>query len=195
MIRGLFGGSFDPVHNGHVAMVRHVLTQRLVDHVVVVPARRSPLKDGTGAPAADRLEMVRLALAGLGGVTVDPREITRPGASWTIETLRALTTEHPQDAWRLVVGADNLADFPRWREPEALLALAELLVMPRRGMALLRPVGCAPERFHVADGFDHPVSSTGIRAKLGRGELPVGDLPAVVVAHIRARGLYGVRRP
>ena len=194
MIRGLLGGSFDPVHNGHLAMVDHVLAHGLVDHVVVVPARLSPHKDADGAPIADRLAMVALAFAGRKRVTVDPRETTRDGPSYTVDTLRALAAEHPGDGWRLIIGADNLPGLPRWREAPAILALAEVVVLPRGGAEPRIPEGLDPARFRLASGFDEPVSSTGIRAMLAAGDLPARDLPAAVAAHIRAHGLYGLPR-
>jgi nicotinate-nucleotide adenylyltransferase len=194
MIRGLLGGSFDPVHNGHVAMVAHVLARGLVDHVVVVPARLSPHKDATSAPPADRVAMAALAFAGRAQVTVDPRETRRGGPSYTVDTLRALVAEHPGDDWRLIIGADNLADLPRWRASDTLLTLAEVLVLQRGGAAPEVPRGCDAARFRFVADFDEPVSSTDIRAMLARGRLPVADLPAGVAAHIRQHGLYGFPR-
>jgi nicotinate-nucleotide adenylyltransferase len=196
MIRGLLGGSFDPVHAGHVALAAHVLDHGFADHVVVVPARLSPHKQECAAPAADRLAMVRLAFGDEPRVTVDAREIARPGPSYTVATLRGLAAEHPGDPLRLIVGADNLAGLPRWREPDALMALAELVVLPRAGGPEPRPpAGWAPDRFHVAAGFDAPVSSTAIRAMLAGGDLPADALPAPVAAYIRDHGLYGLTRP
>ena len=194
MIRGLFGGSFDPVHNGHVAMVDHVLARGLVDRVVVVPARLSPHKDTCSAQPADRLAMAALAFADRERVTVDPRETTRAGPSFTVDTLRELAAAHPGDGWRLIIGADNLAGLPGWRETQSLIALAEVVVLPRRGVAPRIPAGCDPERFLVVADFDEPVSSSDIRAMLAAGRLPAADLPAGVAAHIRAHGLYGLPR-
>ncbi len=195
MIRALFGGSFDPVHDGHVAVVDHVLAAGLAEAVTVVPARLSPHKDQVTAPAAERLALARLAFAGRSAVTVDDREIRRPGPSYTIDTLRELAAAHPGDRWRLVMGADNLAGLPTWREAAALARLAEIVVMPRAGAAAAAvPAGFARERFLLVDDFDEPVSSTAIRAMLAAGRLPAAGLPAAVAARIRARGLYGVAR-
>ncbi len=194
MIRALFGGSFDPVHNGHLAIVDHVLRRGLAERVVVVPTLLSPHKDGATAPAAERLAMVRLAFAGQAAVAVDPRETLRAGPSYTIDTLRELRAEHPADRWRLVVGADNLAGLPTWREAAELTRLAEVVVMPRAGSPTVLPAGVERGRFLVAEGFDEPVSATAIRAMLAAGRLPGDALPAAVARHIRAGGLYGIVR-
>ena len=194
MICGLLGGSFDPVHNGHVALVDHVLASGLADRIVVVPARRSPLKEAASAPPPDRLAMTELAFAGRAHVVVDPRETRREGPSYTVDTLRALVAEHPGDSWRLIIGADNLADLPRWRDVSGLLALAEVLVLQRSGVAAGIPPGMNPNRFRFVTDFDEPVSSTAVRAMLARGKLPAADLPPGVAAHIRQHGLYGFPR-
>jgi nicotinate-nucleotide adenylyltransferase len=195
MIRALFGGSFDPVHNGHVAIVQHLLRRGLADRVVVVPAGLSPFKDGLTAVAAERLAMVRLAFADEPDVSVDDREIVRGGVSFTIDTLRALVAERPGDRWRLVIGADNAEGLSRWRESDALLALAEVVVMPRGGAAPAPADGLDPARFVLVEDFDEPVSSTAIRAMLARGAVPDADLPPAVARHIRRRGLYGIPSP
>ena len=111
-----------------------------------------------------------------------------------MDTLADLAAAHPADAWRLVIGADNLDDFPRWREADRLQRLAEVVVMPRGGARPRLPAGADPARFILVDDFDEPVSSTGIRAMLAAGSLPTDALPAAVAAHIRARGLYGIGR-
>lgn len=192
MIRALFGGSFDPVHNGHLAVVRHLLAHGLADHVVVVPAALSPFKDGMTAPAEQRLAMARLAFGDESAVSVDDREVRRGGTSFTIDTLRSLAQEHPDDRWRLVIGADNAAGLARWREAAALADLAEVVVMPRGGADPAPAQGLGGARFLLVEDFDEPVSSTAIRAMLARGAVPDADLPPAVARHIRRCGLYGI---
>ena len=136
MTRALLGGSFDPVHAGHVAMAAHVLERGWADVVHVVPAWLSPHKDLAAAPAAARLDMVRLAFAGLPRIVVDPREIAAGRPCRTVETLESLVADHPGDPFRLVIGADNLADFHRWSRPDRLLELAQLVVLGREGWPL-----------------------------------------------------------
>ncbi len=190
MIRAVFGGSFDPFHNGHLALVRALLDRRLADEVLVVPACRAPGKPEPVAPAADRLAMCRAALAGLAGVEVRDDEIVRGGVSYSVDTLEALAAVAPDVALRLVVGDDALAGFHRWRRPERILELARLLVFARRGAASAVPPGIAAAVDRVAD-FDMPVASTDLRRRLARGERPVDLLPAGVLDHIARRGLYG----
>lgn len=189
MIRALLGGTFDPVHSGHAALVSRILDDGLADHVTVVPARLSPHKDSNDATGAERLAMVRLVFDPVDGVDVDPRELLRPGPSYTYDTLAALADEHPDDAWRLVIGADNLDGFPTWHRYRELLALAPLLVFAREGRTGTAPPEVPEERIMRIPDFDMPMSSTGIRAMLVAGQEPAG-LPAVVLDHIRARGLY-----
>jgi nicotinate-nucleotide adenylyltransferase len=199
MIRALLGGSFDPVHLGHVAMARHVLADGLAAAVHVVPAWLSPHKRGAGAPPQERLAMVRLAFAGLDGVQIDAREIRAGHSCRTVTTLAALRDEHPADHWRLVVGADHLPSFRTWAEPDRILRLAELVVLGRVGHAVtgdaIRAAGLPEARVVAVPEFDQPVSSTAVRAMLAAGpgseaQLVAGGLPAPVAAHIVAHRLY-----
>jgi len=190
MIRALYGGSFDPIHAGHVALMTMLRDRDLADVVHVVPAWRSPHKARRrpGAPPAARLDLVRRACGPLPGVVVDPREIDRGGTSYTVDTLCGLVAEHPADRWRLVIGADAATDFARWREPERLLALAEVVVIAR-GAVSLPPLLLG--RALVVGDFAHPASGTEIRAQLAAGVLPGPDrLPPAVATLILEHGLY-----
>jgi nicotinate-nucleotide adenylyltransferase len=191
VIRALLGGSFDPIHAGHVAIVDRLLADALAAHVHVLPAARSPLKDRTTAPAAERLTMARLALGGRSHVTVDDREVRRGGASYTVVTLAELRAEHPADEWRLVLGSDSIADWDRWRQPERLLALATLLVVARGDWDGTLPPPLAAHAVIVRD-FAHPASATEVRRRLAAGDLPRELLPAAVAEHILAARLYGL---
>jgi nicotinate-nucleotide adenylyltransferase len=194
MIRALYGGSFDPIHAGHVALVTALLERGLADRVHVVPARQSPLKDqAPGATGAQRLGLVELAVGAIPGVVVEERELHRPGPSYTIDTLTALAADHAGDRWRLVLGADQVADFPCWRDPEGLLALAEPLVVARGPITLAPPLA---GRAMTMDDFDHPAAATEIRRQLAAGILPGPDLlPPAVAAAITAAALYGWPEP
>ncbi len=189
MIRALYGGSFDPVHGGHVALVRTLLDRNLADRVHVVPARQSPLKhDPTRVAAVRRGQLVELAFAGMAAVEVDLREIDRSGLSYSVDTLGELVAEHPDADWLLVVGADAAVDFARWREPDRLLDLARPLVVARGPVSLTPPLS---GRADVLDDFDHPASATAIRRDLAAGTLPGPDLlPPAVAAEILEAGLY-----
>ncbi len=190
MIRALLGGSFDPIHVGHVALVRHILRHELAELVLVVPVWQSPFKDQATTPADHRLRMVDIALAGITDVRIDSREIDRGGVSYTVQTLGELAAEYPGDALRLVIGSDNLAKFFDWREPRRILALAEVLVYPRGDWQGTLPVELS-DRAVVAAGFSSPASSTAVRRELHGGRLPGDALPDGVGEYIIAHGLYG----
>ncbi len=132
--------------------------------------------------------MLQLALAHEPAMVLDDREIRRAGISYTVDSLTQLVAEYPDDHWRLVVGADNVADFDRWRDPQRLLSLAEPVVIARGPIELMPPL----EQALVIDDFDHPATATLIRHELAAGRMPGPEfLPTVVADHIIAHGLYG----
>lgn len=194
MTSALFGGSFDPVHSGHVEMVRHILGHGLADRIHVVPNARSPWREEPAAPAVDRLEMCRLAFAGETAVTVDDREVAGGTPARTVDTLEALAAEWPAASWRVVVGADHLATFRQWLRWERVLELAELLVLSRGlagvDAAAIAAAGLPAGRVVVAPTFASPVSASAVRGILWSGGDARGLLPAAVADHIAARGLY-----
>jgi nicotinate-nucleotide adenylyltransferase len=195
VILGVLGGSFDPVHTGHVAMVEHVLRHRLADHVLVIPNRQSPWREAPLAGPHDRLAMCRLAFADPSQVTVDGREIAGPTPSFTVETLAELAQERPTDRLRLVIGGDHLATFRQWREPERILSLAELIVLDRGGLAGGEAARVAadlpPDRLVAAPPFDQAVSASAVRGMLAAGDRPGALLlPPAVAAYIEAHCLY-----
>lgn len=198
MIRAILGGSFDPVHNGHVAMARFVLDRELAQRVHVIPALVSPHKTATGASTSQRLAMVRLAFADVAGVVVDERELKRPGPSYTVDTLQELSREHPRDRLLLVIGQDNLAGLGSWRDLAGISALARVAVLARRPEA--EPAAAGPDRLPPGldlafyPDFHQPVSSSAIRAILAAS--PVGPdrpedfLPPAVAEYIARHRLY-----
>lgn len=197
MILGVLGGSFDPVHRGHQALVAEVLAAKLADGIVVVPAWLSPHKDQTGASAAHRLAMVELAFAEVPLVEIDAREIAAGKVCFTADTLADLQRDFPGVKLRLIVGADNLAGLPSWRSPERVLDLAEIIVVNRDGSGsgseALGKVGLPADRFLFLDDFQHPVSSTVVRRYLAAGEVSEDLLPYPVVRYIKVQGLYRSR--
>lgn len=180
----MFGGTFDPVHVGHLAIAQAALECVPLDLLVFVPARRSPLKDRAAvASPEDRLEMLRLATAGERRFEVSTLELDRPGVSYTVETLEALAA---RGELYLVLGADAMSDFERWHRPERIRELATLLVASRPGAP--EP----PEHARVV-AFDAPcldISSRELRARAARGRSLRYLVPEGAVAHIEARGLY-----
>lgn len=171
-------------------MVGELLERGLADVVHVAPAWRSPFKDGTGASPHHRLAMLRLAFADLDGVTIEDLEVVRGGASFTVDTLRALRVQHPDAKWRLVLGADAASGLADWREVGKVLDMADLIIFPRDGrQPNLAIFGTAAT---VVEGFADEVSSTDIRTVLEAGEVPEARLSAGVVNYIRRHRLYGL---
>lgn len=184
----LFGGSFDPVHYGHLLAAERLRELERLDGVVFVPARRSPHKRGTSAPARDRLAMLRLALRGNPAFTTSDFEVRRDGPSFTIDTVRAwrrLTGTKPV----LLLGGDSLLDLHRWREAEALLREARLVVYARPGAeeaaARARELGV-----HYHAGVLSPLSSAAIRDLVRRRHSLRYQVPEAVRRYIETRGLY-----
>jgi nicotinate-nucleotide adenylyltransferase len=177
---GIYGGSFDPVHLGHLLVARAALEELALDRLFFVPAAQSPFKpDHQPAPGAVRLRLLRLALAGQPRCEVDGQEILRGGISYTVDTLRAYAGRFPGAKLFYLIGADNAAMLGGWREPEVLAALAEFVVVPRPGGV---PAVFPPSfRGQALKGFPFDVSSSAIRARLRAG-LPVTHLVPAAVA-------------
>ncbi|MFO1009427.1 MAG: nicotinate (nicotinamide) nucleotide adenylyltransferase [Planctomycetota bacterium] len=203
---GLFGGSFDPVHEGHLHVARAAAERFHLDRVVFVPAAQSPFKPEQRPAAGEhRLAMLRLATRGEPAWTVSGLELERAGPSWTIDTVRALPKaigEREDCALYLVLGSDNLPGLPKWKESRALLERVQPIVIFREGDpdAQLEPLRAAHGEAlakKVEAGYLRlppvEVSSTAIRAALARGERAVAGVPRSVLAYIRAHGLYGAR--
>jgi nicotinate-nucleotide adenylyltransferase len=129
---GIYGGTFDPVHFGHLLLAEQCREQCRLDQVWFVPAGVPPHKQSAGiTPGAQRAEMLEFALAGASDFAVDRREIKRSGPSFTVETLRELRHERPEDELFFLIGADSLHDLPTWREPREIAILATLVVVNR----------------------------------------------------------------
>jgi nicotinate-nucleotide adenylyltransferase len=198
---GLYGGSFDPIHSGHVAAANEVLHRRALDRVVLVPAGAPPHKpDGCIAPFEDRVAMARLAAAPVHGLEVYDGEGRRPGPSYSIDTIREWKALHPDDVIELLVGADMLADLPRWKEADSIVKNALVVAFARPGEGL----SDALATFESAFGPDHAVvveiplveaSSTEVRDRLSKGLDVLGLVPAEVAAYLGERGLYSGLTP
>lgn len=190
---GIFGGTFDPPHVGHVTVARDVADALDLHEVWWMVADRSPFKtDRTSTPAAVRLEMARAAAGSDPRFRVRDDELRRGGVSYTVDTMHALTDAHPHTDFHLIVGADQAADLDRWHDAAVLLDLVTLVVMDRAGVdagEVLPSVPGADRALHVAV-TPVPVSSTGIRAAVRRGEDVGGVLPEGVAEIVRGRGLY-----
>ncbi len=184
---GLFGGSFDPVHNGHVALARAAIDQYQLNPCYVVPAYRPPHKGQTEAPFADRLAMVSLAFADIPQVAVSDREAGRGGMSYTIETVQELQRVHPEDDLCLIVGADTAEELRTWKQPQDILAAVRLLVAPRPGSTLPDEYADRAETIVMED---IPISASQIRRAARKGESIAHLVPASVAAYIESHTLY-----
>ena len=197
----LFGGSFDPLHEGHLSVARRARGAFDLDRVVLVPAARPPHKAGVRlAPGADRLAMAELAAAEEPWLGTSGLELGRPGPSYTIDTVRALPAAvgaEGAEVW-FVIGSDNLPGLPGWRDVEALLALARPIVVWRGegepGLPAEVEVLGVEARARLREGLlvvpPHPASATAIRAALARGERSPAHLPLAVADYVAGRGLY-----
>ncbi len=186
---GLYGGSFDPVHLGHLLVAQAALEELALDRLFLIPAAQSPFKTDTQpAPADVRLCMLRLALAGKTNCEVDDQEIKRGGTSYTIDTVRDYARRFAGVELFYLIGADNVGTLPKWREARELAALAEFVAIPRPGDAS----ASFPPPFHGRrlSGFPFDVSSSQIRARVKAG-LPIEPLvPTAVAECIRNNRLY-----
>ena len=186
---GIFGGSFDPVHLGHLLVAQAAIEELGLDRLFFIPAAQSPFKpENQPAPTPARLQLLRLALAGRTNCEIDEQEIRRGGVSYTIDTLRDYAKGFPGAELFYLIGADHAAKLDKWREPDELSRLAEFVVIPRPG----EPVVEFPKPFRgrILKGFPIEISSSQIRARVKSG-LPVDHLvPPFVADAIRAAGLY-----
>ena len=215
---GLLGGSFNPVHNGHLAIARQTREALGLDQVLFIPTSQPPHKpNGSLAPAQDRYEMVRLAIAADTALAISDVEIRRPGKSYSIDTIRLLQQEYgAQSQLFFLIGLDAFLDFPSWRDPVILLALCQFVVLSRPGLSfrslstvrLLPPIPYPSladldagriSRIEAPLGKQGltclklppcPISASDIRARIRQG-LPMANLlPPSVESYILRHHLY-----
>lgn len=186
---GLFGGSFDPVHLGHLLVARAAIEEVELQRLFFIPAARSPFKpDREPAPGWQRMRLLRLALAGTIDCAVDGQELERGGISYTIDTVRRYAARYPGATLHYVVGADHVESLPKWREAAALASSVEFIVVPRPEAS--RAALPAPFRGVPLKGFPLAVSSSEIRERVRAG-LAVDLFTGVAVAEaIEKSGLY-----
>jgi nicotinate-nucleotide adenylyltransferase len=178
---GVLGGSFDPIHHGHL-IVAQALRERLgLDEVRLVPAGEQPFKEGRHrASAADRAAMVELAAAGEPGLVADRCEVDRPGPSHTVVTLQELGTRHPGAELVLLIGSDAAAGLPDWHRADEIPALARVVVFRRAGGGIPGEV--------LVPAID--ISSTEVRARVRAGRSIRYRVPEAVAAYIASHRLY-----
>ncbi|WP_417566001.1 nicotinate-nucleotide adenylyltransferase [Marinobacter sp.] len=206
----IYGGTFDPVHHGHLRLALEISDRLGVGVVSLVPCHIPPHRGQTGASSGQRLAMLRLAVSGEPQLQIDDRELAREGASYTADTLRQLRAELGQDEpLVMVIGTDAFASFDRWREWQAIPDLAHVVVVRRPGLALDpsgKPAQLLAERAVTGSEALHrrpcgafleldppllDISATGIRERIRDGRSPRYLLPDPVWLEIRRQGLYG----
>lgn len=188
---GVFGGTFDPPHIGHLLVANDAREALELDRLIFVPAGAQPFKVDTPPVASgqDRLEMVRLSVAGDANYVVDDTEINRKGLSYTVDTLEHLSERNPAARLFLLMGEDVLAGFQKWRSPARIRELATLVAVSRGGLAesLADPATSAVLRVSTRRV---DVSSTEIRERRRAGKSIKGFVPESVERFIDVRGLY-----
>lgn len=208
-ILAIFGGTFDPVHFGHLRPALEVAEILNLKEMRLVPARVPPHRGDPGVSAEHRLAMLERALAGQERLVIDRRELSREGPSYTVDTLASLRAEYPDHALALVVGEDAFASLSRWHRWTELTDLAHLVVMTRPGAR--RVLDAALEdlsarcRVPDADALRHAraggllvaevtplaISASGIRELIAAGRDPRWLAPDAVLDYIREHDLYG----
>jgi nicotinate-nucleotide adenylyltransferase len=195
---GIFGGTFDPVHNGHLLLAEQCREQCRLDQVWFVPAGVPPHKPAqTLAPGKARAEMLELAVAGHDFLRVDRRELDRSNPCYTVETLAGLKAEDSTRELVFLMGADSLAEFSTWREPRRIVELAELAVVNRGGATLpdltsLRELLGEPllARIHFVTISGVDVSSSDVRRRIREGKSIRYMVPRAVECYIETHGFY-----
>ena len=183
---GILGGSFDPVHNAHLAVARTALDQLGLDRILWIPSGTPPHRAAPFAPAAQRAAMLKLAIAGEPRYALDERELNKAAPGYTVETLKDLRAElGAQVRLVLLIGADQFARLDTWHRWKELFALATIAVFARPGLAIAPMDGVVILAMTPLD-----VSSTAIRTRIAAGDPPRGLLPDAVLDYIGREHLY-----
>lgn len=203
MKTGILGGTFDPPHTGHLEMAREAKAALGLDRVLFMVAGQPQLKPNSNiSPAADRLEMARLATDGEEGFSVSAMEIDRPGATYTADTLEELKRRGlDTDRYYFILGWDNLVKLKDWHQPQRIIKNCYIAAVPRQGyaapdtQALERELPGILECLFLLDKPVIDISASSIREKVRRCENITGLVPEKVAGYIRDRGLYKPEPP
>ncbi len=187
---GLYFGSFNPVHNGHLSLAQHLLAEGKVDEVWFVVSPCNPLKQQSDLIDHHiRLEMLQLAVDGNPSLKVSDIEFSMPVPSYTVDTLKKFSSLYPSVQFSLLIGSDNALLFDKWKDYKKILADNVVWVYPRPGYDFALVKGRYPE-MRLLDTPFYDVSSTEIRKKIAEKEDVSGDIPPVVYVYIQDHGLY-----
>jgi len=192
---GLFGGTFDPIHLGHLILAEQCRESCGLDRVWFVVAGEPPHKPGGRTAVAHRLEMAGLAVAGHSAFAVSEIETKRPGPHYSVETLESVRQDSPGEELFFLIGADSLADLVTWREPARIAQLATIVVVNRPGIEEVDPAGLpdfGPGSHRLLSVTVPPIgiASTDLRRRLAEGRSIRYQVPRGVEAYIEAHGLY-----
>jgi nicotinate-nucleotide adenylyltransferase len=196
---GVLGGTFDPIHLGHLAAAKAALDCAHLDRVLFIPSGRPPHRPAALAPEADRLTMVRLATQDEPRFEVSDMEITRGGLSYSADTVEELHRAHPDDELFLILGWDAARLFRTWHEPDRVASLASFVILGRPGTepptsSEMAALGLPPERLVKCFGGTPDISGSALRGEIAAGRPVTGKLPAAVERYIAERHLYGDNR-
>ena len=179
---GVYGGTFDPIHHGHLILAREAKERLSLEKIIFVPAAASPFKDAPATSVSDRVAMLEAAIAGEDGFAVDQIELHRPPPSYTIDTIEAMRSYYPTAELFYLLGQDNVADLPKWHRFEDLQKLVRFVVLDRTGEKANHP--------HLVVGRKIDISATDIRNRVASHESIRYLVPQPVAEIIRSRRLY-----
>jgi len=186
----LYPGSFNPVHAGHVGLAEFVVQNKLADEVWLVVSPHNPLKINSKLQdEKHREKMTRLAVEGKFGLTTSTIEFSMPRPSYTIDTIRMLQSNHPDDQFVLMIGSDNALIFNQWKEFDRLLSMLEIFVYPRRGYSTAEAIRLYPSMKALETPY-YEVSSTQLREWIKNGQDTAQWLHPAVLKYINDHKLY-----
>ncbi|MCF6284662.1 MAG: nicotinate-nucleotide adenylyltransferase [Candidatus Hydrogenedentes bacterium] len=192
---GIFGGTFDPIHQTHVAIGRAARKHKALEQVLFVVAADPPHKDSDDiTPAPLRYAMVEAALTDEPGLEPCDIELHRAGPSYTVDTVKALRSQYPAAEFYLIIGEDTLIDLPRWYRPQEILDEVRLLVLPRPGTKGGAPTSELEGRYEILPFVVSDLSSTEVRKHVSAGESAGDSLHPAVQKIVDEKGLYHAHR-